>query len=143
MNGEKIVDKNKLEVLSLHLNNALKEVEKHTGLSLTLKNIRHGTNNATAKIEIATVAEDGHAVTEESEAFLMFCHLHGLDKSDLYREFTKTDGKKYCIIGYKPRASKKMFVIQDCRTGKRYVTNENFVLRGLGYPVMAKTGYEE
>ena len=141
MNGEKIVDKIKLKLLRNRVQAELNKVGEEIGCKIDLGNIRYSDNSATSKITVSELI-DGNAMTPEAEAFLMLCHLHGLAKDDLFRPFMK-DGVEYKIIGYKSRATKKPFQIMRIIDSKQYVANEHFVVSGLGYPPMAKTGYEE
>ena len=41
-------------------------------------------------------------------------------------------GRKFSLVGFKPRSSKRPFVIQDLVTGKKFVTTENDVERMFG-----------
>jgi|TARA_R100000049_G_C1952670_1_gene101878 hypothetical protein len=55
-------------------------------------------------------------------------HLVTLDKSKIGTE----RGQQFQLVGYKTRARKRPFVIQDVKTGQRFVTTEQSVLRMFG-----------
>lgn len=98
---------------------AVKEIEKNYGVSLELGSGSYGSSNATIKLEISDVAEDGTVSTKEAEAFKDYAFQHGLKEEDLGRSF-ECSGKTFTITGYKPRATKRPITCVD-EKGAGYV----------------------
>ena len=55
-------------------------------------------------------------------------HKKSLDSSIIAND----RGRKFSLVGFKTRSSKRPFVIQDLVTGKKFVTTENDVERMFG-----------
>ena len=113
-------DRRTLPVLRVAINSALAAVEAQYGIKITVGNARFLPDNATFKIEMATIGTAGVANTREREDFKREAFRYGLNASDLDKEisygFGSTD--RYTIIGLNTRRSKYPIVAKRVRDGK-------------------------
>ena len=88
-------------------------------VQVTVGSATYSPNNATFKVELAAVGEDGEAVTKEAEDFQRYCRIYGLRPEDLNREF-EYGGTRYKLIGCKPRSTKFPLLAENVGSGKVY-----------------------
>lgn len=105
------------EALDPHLTTLAEKL----GLQLKWGSGRYGEDGGTLKIEIAALSADGHAMTPEARAFELYCGRVGLEKEDLWGEFTTPrDGKTYQIVGFNVRAPLMPLLCKNLADGKGY-----------------------
>jgi hypothetical protein len=124
-------DRPTLARLRTELEAALAPVAEKLGITLTVGSGTYRDETATLKLELAVVRADGTAVSVEAENFKRYCHFDGLKPEDLNRPF-KVGGTEYKIVGYRPKAPKKPYVIARTRDDKRFIATPDMVKRGLG-----------
>lgn len=96
---------------------ALAAVEAQYGIKITVGNARFLPDNATFKLEMATIGTSGVANTRERDAFKRDAYLFGLKADDLDKEITYAS-QRYIIKGLNPRRSKYPIVAVRVRDGK-------------------------
>lgn len=96
---------------------ALKQVAEKYGLEVKLGNTRFTGDNFSTKVQVATVGQDGIAMSKEATDFNRYKTILGINM-DLGQEFERS-GKTYTIVGLKPR-SKKYPILAKCSDGKTY-----------------------
>ena len=96
---------------------ALKQVAEKYGLEVKLGNTRFTGDNFSTKVQVATVGQDGIAMSKEATDFNRWKTALGINM-DLGQEFQR-NGKTYTIVGLKPR-SKKYPILAKCSDGKTY-----------------------
>lgn len=58
----------------------------------------------------------------EAQAFLYNAKRYGItNPEECFAETIHINGKEYALLGYKPRSTKRPFVLRDCADGKTYV----------------------
>lgn len=110
-------DKTNLRVISADIQTALAPIAAKYGITFTYKGARFFPDNATFKIEGATVGVGGVANTRERDSFQRDAFLYGLQPSDLDKEITYA-GERYIIKGLNTRRSKYPIVSTRVRDGK-------------------------
>jgi hypothetical protein len=77
-------------------------------------------HSVTFKVQIAEKTVSGKALTPERQNFIDYAHRHELGEDALDKTFTDYTGRRFRIVGYKPRARKRPIVCEDLQ-GKKYV----------------------
>jgi hypothetical protein len=114
---------------------ALLDVAAKHGVQLTFGNgsfARDG-SNASLKLEIAGITDNGDVLTKEATDFKRYASSFGLTPEDLGTTFTH-NGKQFKLLGCNPRNHKYPIIAQNVKNGKRYKLESDVVK-----PV-AKTG---
>lgn len=99
------LDKESLTHIRDQINTALELVAEDLGIDISLGSCRYTTKNATLKLEIATLGDDGAIQNKEAEDFKIFAPRYGLSASDLGKTF-ESSGTTYEVCGLKPRSRK-------------------------------------
>lgn len=122
--------KTNVRQLEAEVQAAMEAIAKKHGLTVTPRGGRFSGGSATLKTEFAVVAEDGTVKTPEYEALQLHARLWGVDaaKFDEFRDF---NGEEFKVVGYRTRAPKKPFIIEN-QAGKQYITTAAAVARA--YP---------
>jgi len=123
------INKNTMQkVIRPALDAKLAELSEELGIQVTSGNGRFGDTTGSFKIELATVSEDGHAMTPEREAFLQLHDVYGLPKAALDAELNM-GGHRVRIAGIRTRAPKKPILL-DCLdgSGRQMVSSEQSVV---------------
>lgn len=112
------------------LRNKLNEVfEQHgiDGYSIHVGNASYDDAQVTFKVE---VREDGASSKEERD-LETFARIDGLDTSKIADQ----QGKSFTLVGYKTRARKNPWIVQDMKTGTKYVISDTTAKRWFGKDV--------
>jgi len=108
-----------LPVLRMAMAASLAAIESQYGIKITVGNARFLADNATFKIEMATIGTAGVANTRERDAFKREAVLYGLKPTDLDKEIGYGFGNdRYIIKGLNTRRSKYPIVATRVRDGK-------------------------
>jgi len=110
-------DKKTLKTLRQDIDSALKSVADKHGLSLMLGNIRFNEHSFTGKLE-ARVTENPGEPTMAAD-FKALSMSYGIPASCLHRIVT-LNGKRYKIVGLKPRNRKYPIICENVASGKRF-----------------------
>lgn len=94
--------------------------EKH-GLTLERTNCRYQRDQLPVAFRFITVELDpnGNAMDSRAKDFLKYASVYGLSESDFLAEFD-SNGNRFRITGFKPRAVKYPVLAENVRTGKTY-----------------------
>jgi hypothetical protein len=145
----KALDRRALQILREDLQAALKVVSDKHGIQIEVGRATFTPKNATFKVEIATVSEDGTANTQEATNFIQFCSLYDLKPEHLGAEFTFR-GDRYKVAGLASGRSHKFPILADrIPDGKTFKFPAESVVRGLtgtpqaAAPVLAPATAEE
>ena len=99
----------------------LSKVEEELNITLTLGNCSYSSNRAKFQLELLT-ANGKSKEQEDLEDMAQYLNLD-LDK------IGEWSGDSYKLWGYKSRARKNPFIIEDVKTQKRYVISEPHAVR--------------
>ena len=119
-----------LKALRADIDNALAAVAEKHGVSFDLGRCTYQTNNATFKLGVATIGDDGAVNSPEADAFKANAQWCGLKSEDLGAEFVTRQGR-YTISGAKPRSPKYPILGTEVGTGKCYKFGASTVVDGL------------
>jgi len=110
-------DRTNLRLISADLEAALAPVAAKYGITFSYRGARFLADNATFKIEAATIGSGGVVNTRERDNFKLYASMYGLKDTDLDREISYA-GKKYIIIGLNTRRQKYPIVAKRVEDGK-------------------------
>lgn len=122
--GKEIIRK-----MSGEITEAVQDVAKKYGVTIAGGGGRFGDLEATIKLKITTVGDDGQ--TKAQRDFLEIAVLDGFKKEDLGKVIPWRKGEMK-IVGYNPGRPKFGIEAEDVRTGKNYLLPTDIVLRKLG-----------
>lgn len=110
------------------INDALQAIQDKYGVSAAVKGtVNYDANTATFKVEV-NVIRDGEVVTKEQTFLNERWKLLGIKDERMLRTMLRCPkGKFYYLRGYKQRAYKRPFIIEDAVTGARYMTSTKHV----------------
>jgi len=100
------------------------------GIHIETGNARYSSTNITLKLNISTINAQGRPTTKEVSDFKELATRYGLSPDDLYKQFDYL-GKRYEIVGCKPRSYKYPLVVRENKTGKQYKFSAYMVKTGL------------
>jgi hypothetical protein len=123
-------DRTNLRLISADLEAAIAPVAAKYGITLSYKGARFLEDNATFKIEAATIGVSGVANTRERDNFKLYASMYDLKDTDLDREITYA-GKQYIIIGLNTRRSKYPIVAKRVADGKTILLTREGVKAAL------------
>ena len=107
-----------MKEIKAQISNALMNIELPNDLVIKIGNGSFSDSNATFKLEVSKMGENGTLETREARDFLAHCVFD----SDLKKEWLNTPnnvrGKQYTIIGYKRANRKYPFLVTS--NGKTY-----------------------
>jgi hypothetical protein len=107
------------------------EIEKKFGVKIRFGNASYDpTGIATFKMEVSQVTEGGEVMSKEAAALDAVCKQMGIDS--VRGDIIQFGGKSYQIVGYKPRSTKRPFVVKD-GAGKMYLLPEAAVKSQVGF----------
>jgi hypothetical protein len=125
------IDRSVLRDLQQQILDALKGIEKSTGVKFSFGAGRYMEDNATLKLIVSTVSKGGEVNSPDKSLFEVYASSHGLKSTDFGREFTY-GGQKYKLVGYKPKSYRFPFIGEKVSTGKRFKFPESVIVGGLG-----------
>ena len=106
-----------LKDLRKDIDNALKSVAEKHGLSLMLGNVRFTEDSFTGKLEARITDRVGEPTMAAD--FRSMAPSFGIPSSYLHRIVT-INGKRYKIVGLKPRNRKYPIICENTANGKRF-----------------------
>ena len=113
--------KQNLTTVRAKLNAKMAEFEKETGIRISLGNITFDSSEFKGKITAKLVGGKSEEELEKVE-FQKTCNLFGFTLAD-YKKETTLQGRKFELIGFKPKATKNNAIMKCVSTGKQFVTN--------------------
>ena len=128
-------DPQNLKHLRTVIDQALAAVATEHGIQIKLGSCTYSGPEAKFKLQLFTL-NNGAVVDRPAEAFKSVAVYIGMKPEDLGREFRGLDGAAYRLTGYNSRCRKFPFLGKRLSDLKIYKLGENFVRRGLGYPLL-------
>jgi hypothetical protein len=118
------ITKDLLKSLREDINAALSDTAKKHNVTLRAANANYDPvlGTATFKLEVLALDDTGEKRDIPAELFLKNAEMLGLRKNDLHKEITMS-GRKFTVIGYKPKSRKNCILIKDSQSGKVFVTD--------------------
>lgn len=113
------LNRTNLQTLRDEIDTALATVAQKHGLRLTCGRCTFNPQNATFRLEVATVGDGGTAMDPARIAYLRDCAIFGLKPEWLDREFTY-NGDRFRLSGLHPGRSKFPLVAIRVDNGKTY-----------------------
>ena len=110
-------DRINLRLISADLEAAFAPVAAKYGITFSYKGARFLADNATFKIEAATIGASGVANTRERDNFKLYASMYGLKDTDLDKEITY-NGKRFVIKGLNTRRQRYPIVATRVADGK-------------------------
>lgn len=123
-----VINRTNLGQLRVSIQSVLAAVAEEYDVKITVGNANYTGRNATIKIEVATVGDDGEVNTKEAMDFRAYASRYGMVPSDLGRSF-RNNGYSWTITGCKPR-SPRYPIIAERVDGKRFKFSASLV-KGL------------
>ena len=122
------INANTCKLLRDDINTMLEVLEEKYGLSARVGGtIKYDAQTATIKIEVGVMSDEGEVMTKEQQFLNKNWKIIGDDERMLNTMLRCPRGKFYYLRGYKQRAYKRPFIIEDAITGNRYMTTPNSV----------------
>jgi hypothetical protein len=115
-----MLTKEAVRALHADLNTAAAALATKHGVVITVKQIRYGTQNAVATLDIAAVDAEGVVYSREREAWADLAVDYGLDPALLDKEVV-LNKYRYRVVGLNPRARKRPVLIE--REGRTYTAS--------------------
>lgn len=105
------------------INEVLQTIQDKYGVSARVEGtVKYDAHTATFKVEVGVI-QDGEVMTKEQQFLNKNWKIIGLDDERMLNTMLRcSKGKFYYLRGYKQRAYKRPFIIEDAITGKRYMT---------------------
>lgn len=94
-----------LKLMANDIESALQSVAKKYNVEMKYNGGRFTSNNATIKIEISTINDNGELITREANDFKSLAKFYGLS-ADLYGKSFTTHKDTYKIVGLKSKSHK-------------------------------------
>jgi len=107
---------------------ALADLGKRFGVGFEVGDAKYSGSNATFRLEVGIIGNDGRVVTKEAENFKFLAPMYGLSESDLGRRFM-LNGKPHTIVGINPNAP-RFPILTECH-GRKYKVPAESVKRAL------------
>ena len=111
------IDRTSLRQMNSDINKAIQTVAEKYGVSMKTTNSTYSSANATTKVAISVIGENGTVKTPESQNFIIYKEVYGI-KKNLGDKFI-ANGTTYTISGLKPN-SRKYPVLGTRADGKVY-----------------------
>ena len=124
------IDRETCRILRDTINHTLSSVGNRLGLKITAGSASYDPQQATFKLECATLNSNGDPITKTVTDFTRNACLYGLEASDLGRSFESV-GDTWTLVGLSPRSRKFPFLCRKERDGKIYKMAERVVKHGL------------
>ena len=109
---------------------ALKGIADDMGLQVALGNGSYGADNASYKLKISTVNEDGTVATQEATDYINLCSYDSRFKAEWLNSTVDFRGKQYTLVGHKRRGRKFPFIVAS--GGKQYKMTDAQLLLYFG-----------
>ena len=123
-----------LSALADEIEVALQDIAKKYNVQIKRGNGSYGETNATLKLDINEVKEDGTVLDRDAETFLKMAKFYGLEAEDLNKVFT-SNGSQYSIVGLNTRRSKYPISAINLSNGNRYKFTADHIKFALGKEV--------
>ena len=123
--------KESLRAIRPRIEEQLKHLEAELGIKIRVGNASFSANNATFKLELTSINEDGSVVPREEAQFLEFCAAVGLKREDLGKVIAYA-GNAYKITGLNLRSAKYPIMVKRVTDGKGFRLSKEAVASDTG-----------
>jgi len=123
------INKTNLQLLKAKLLEAMKPIAEDLELHIEFGNGTFNDSNATLKLKIALIGDNGNILSKEEIAFEQMSWAHKMPASALGSRF-RSQGRFYTITGYNSRAH-KMPINAKRDDGKPFKFTVNYVKAAL------------
>ena len=106
------------------INETLAELGAAMDMSIEATAARFTDDNITFKLEV-NIIRDGQVVTPEMTALRDNYKYLGVPEEWLTATLVCPRGEEFKLVGYKPRATKRPFIIEDVHSGAKSTTSKN------------------
>jgi len=143
------INRDNMQRMRPQIEAALEALGKELGIKFSLGNGKYDGdgNNGSFKLEMATVTEDGTAMTKERTNFQRYCRMFGLLPTDIDREVT-ISGQRLRIAGLKVNSRVRPIIMAEVGSKNRLYTYPVEIVTAVlqkQYPERAdekRTGYD-
>ena len=115
-----------LNALRGEINKALEALGEKYGIAIDAGRATYYGPNATFKLELSTMQDDGAVMTKDATTFIQYAKILGLQVSDLGRVF-ELAGRKFKLIGYNTKKRKYPFITECLNDGKHYCFGDTLI----------------
>jgi len=122
-----MIDTTLIKMLRANIVDAIKDIGKEHGVILEVSPGSYSTNNFTFKVEGGMSLGDGNVMTKEAVAYRNYS-MHEQTGVELFDEF-RDGSRRFKVIGYKTRASKRPIVCRNLDTGRDHIFPTGLVKR--------------
>ena len=105
------------------INETLAELGASMDMSIEATSARFTDDNITFKLEVNLI-RDGEVVTPEMTALRDNYKYLGVPEEWLTATLVCPRGEEFKLVGYKSRATKRPFIIEDVHSGAKYSTSK-------------------
>jgi len=110
--------------MRVKINEVLAQLGASMDMSIEAKSARFTDDNITFKLEV-NIIRDGEVVTPEMTALRDNYKYLGIPEEWLTATLVCPRGEEFKLVGYKPRATKRPFIIKDVHSGAKYATSKS------------------
>jgi hypothetical protein len=108
------------------INETLQSLGSELGVSIRAGNAKYDSHTISFKLNVGII-QDGEVMTPELKFLQENNKMLGIPDEWLSSILRTPKGKFFYLKGYKPRAYKRPFIVEDAVTKKRYLTTESDV----------------
>ena len=112
-----MITKDLLRALRIDIDEALIAVAEKHNIELKTGNASFTDENATFKLDVASIGDGGVAVTKIAADFKFNSFNFHMKPEDLGTEFTSPYNEKFVLMGCKPRSKKATLIAKKVDTG--------------------------
>jgi len=113
------MDRAKVKMLRVALENALKTVEENFNVKVNIGNGSYNDSNCSFKTEFADVSANGEVKSKEAEDFKLYATQFGLEPDDFGKTFT-SNGSEFKITGLSTRKRKYPVLGTRVEDGRKF-----------------------
>ena len=106
------------------INDYLRPLGASTDMLIEATSARFTDDNITFKLEVSTI-RDGQVVTPEMTALRENYKYLGIPEEWLTATLVCPRGEEFKLVGYKSRATRRPFIIEDVHSGAKYSTSKS------------------
>jgi len=123
-------DKASLRAILADMDAAVAGVAEKHGVKISVGRATYEPHNATVKVELSTIGEEGEVHSREAMDYQKHASLFGLDPNSLGAKFAM-QGELFAITGLKPRSPKFPVLARRNRDGQMMKFTADTVVRAI------------
>lgn len=124
----KLNNRKDLQTLRETINSQLKQIDPNLKFDIGSISYQNDGSFATMKLKVLAVQENGVIVTPERKSLdqMVSYGLTPFNKENVDKPFN-VGGRTFTVVGYKTKARKNPYIVEEVSTGKRFVMPESTV----------------